>query len=199
MVVNTVRLAASQFSKINRPMFFWFQTVCSCKTRVTAEKNLSSSLRYDLLQLEGNSCFSTSLTKSKVSSTNLWNKLQFVSSVKRLVFWFNENTIPQRFNRYITFDSWSSRRSEELFFLLCPVLFRWSSARYCGKINHLKGNNNDYVNLYLSLRVFKMARIYLFGPLFSLFLALDDPILLRHRQALLSNSIPPMSLSRLQN
>ena len=69
MVVSTVRLAASQFSKINKPIFFRFQTVCSCKTQVTVEKNLSRRLRYDLVQLEGNSCPSTSLKESKVSST----------------------------------------------------------------------------------------------------------------------------------
>ena len=86
MVVNTVRLAASQFSKTKRPIFFRFQTVCSCKTQVTAEKNLSRRLRYDLVQLEENSCSSTSLKKSKVIWSNLWDKLQFVNSVKRLVF-----------------------------------------------------------------------------------------------------------------
>ena len=51
------------------------------------EKNLSPSLGYDLVQLEGNSCSSTSFKKkSKVSSTNLRDKLQFVNSLKRLVF-----------------------------------------------------------------------------------------------------------------
>ena len=53
---------------------------------MTAEKNLSPSLRYDLVELEGNSCSSTSLKKSKVSSTSLRDKWQFVNSVKRLVF-----------------------------------------------------------------------------------------------------------------
>ena len=53
---------------------------------MTVEKNLSLSLRYDLPQLEGNSCSSTSLKKCKVSSTSLGDKLQFVNSVKRLVF-----------------------------------------------------------------------------------------------------------------
>ena len=53
---------------------------------MTVEKNLSPSLWYDLVQLEGNSCSSTSLKKSKVSSTNLRDKLQFVNSVKRLAF-----------------------------------------------------------------------------------------------------------------
>ena len=48
---------------------------------MTVEKNLSHRLRYDLVQLEGNSCSSTSLKKSKVSSTNLRDKLQFVISV----------------------------------------------------------------------------------------------------------------------
>ena len=52
---------------------------------MTVEKKLSLRLRYDLVQLEGNSCSSTSLKKSKVSSTNLQGKLQFVNSVKRLV------------------------------------------------------------------------------------------------------------------
>ena len=49
------------FSKIHRPIFFWLQTVCSCKAQVTSEKSLSPSLRYDFLQLEGNSYSSTSL------------------------------------------------------------------------------------------------------------------------------------------
>ena len=71
MVVNTVKLAVSQFSKTHRSIFFLFQTVYSCKTEVTVEKNRSRRLRYDLVQLEGNSCSSTSLKKSKVSSTNL--------------------------------------------------------------------------------------------------------------------------------
>ena len=43
-------------------------------------------LRYDFVQLRGNSCSSTSMKKSKVSSTDLRDKLQFVNSVKRLVF-----------------------------------------------------------------------------------------------------------------
>ena len=42
------------------------------------------------------------IEKSKVSSINLRNKLQFVNSVKRLVFDF---TIPQTFNQYISFNS----------------------------------------------------------------------------------------------
>ena len=53
---------------------------------MTVEKNLSPSLRYDLVQLEGNSCSSTSLKRSNVSLTNLEDKLQFVNSVKRSVF-----------------------------------------------------------------------------------------------------------------
>ena len=53
---------------------------------MTAEKTLSPSLRYDLVQLERNSCSSTSLKQSKVSSTNLRDKLQFVNSVTRLAF-----------------------------------------------------------------------------------------------------------------
>ena len=39
-----------------------------------------------MVQLRGNSCSSTSLKKSKVSSINLRDKLQFVNSVKRLAF-----------------------------------------------------------------------------------------------------------------
>ena len=62
MVVNTVRLADSQSNKINRPIFFWFQTVCNCKAQLTAEKNLSPSLRYDF-GIVRNSCSSTSLKK----------------------------------------------------------------------------------------------------------------------------------------
>ena len=57
---------------------------------MTVEKNLSLSLRYDLVRLEGNSCSSTSLKENKVSSTNLRDKLQFVNSVKRLVFDFTK-------------------------------------------------------------------------------------------------------------
>ena len=53
---------------------------------MTAEKNISQRLRYDLVQLRGDSCSSTSLKKGKVSSTNLRDKLQFVNSVKCLVF-----------------------------------------------------------------------------------------------------------------
>ena len=39
-----------------------------------------------MVQSERNSCSSTSLKKSKASSTSLRDKLQFVNSVKRLVF-----------------------------------------------------------------------------------------------------------------
>ena len=53
---------------------------------MTIEKNLSPSLRWDLVQLEGNSCSSTSFKKSKASVTSLCDKLQFANSVKRLVF-----------------------------------------------------------------------------------------------------------------
>ena len=53
---------------------------------MTAEKNLALILRYDLVQLKGNSCSSTSLKKNKVSLINFRNKLQFVNSVKCLVF-----------------------------------------------------------------------------------------------------------------
>ena len=53
---------------------------------MTVEKNLFSSLMYDSVQLKRNSCSSTSLKKSKVSSINLIDKLQFVNSVKRVVF-----------------------------------------------------------------------------------------------------------------
>ena len=48
---------------------------------MTAEK-IFPQVECDLVQLEGNSCSSTSLKKSKVSSTNLRDKLQFVNSVK---------------------------------------------------------------------------------------------------------------------
>ena len=53
---------------------------------MTGEKSLSPSLRSGLVQLEGNSCSSTSLKKSKVSSTCLCDKWQFVNLVKCLVF-----------------------------------------------------------------------------------------------------------------
>ena len=86
MVVNTVRLAPSQSSKISRPIFFWFQTVCSCKTEVAVDKNLSRRSSYDLVQLEGNSRSSTSLKKTEVGSINLWDQLEFVNSMKRLAF-----------------------------------------------------------------------------------------------------------------
>ena len=86
MVVNTVRLAASQFSKINRPIFFWFQTGWSCKSQMIVEKSHAHRFRYDLVQLRGNSCSSTSLKKSKVSQTNFRDKLQFANSVNHLVF-----------------------------------------------------------------------------------------------------------------
>ena len=52
---------------------------------MTVDKNISRRLRYDLVQFRRNSCSSTSL-KKKVSSTNLRDKLQFVNSVKRLIF-----------------------------------------------------------------------------------------------------------------
>ena len=38
------------------------------------------------MQLEGKSCSSTSLRKSKVNSSNLRDRLQFVNTVKHLVF-----------------------------------------------------------------------------------------------------------------
>ena len=53
---------------------------------MTTEKNLAHLLRYDLVQLRGNSCSSTSLKKSQVSWTKFRDKLQFVNSVQRLVF-----------------------------------------------------------------------------------------------------------------
>ena len=46
--------------------------------------------------VEGNSSSSISLKKSKVSSTNLQDKLQFVTSVERSVF--DLTKIPQTFN-----------------------------------------------------------------------------------------------------
>ena len=54
------------------------------------EKNISRRLRYDLLQLQGNSCSLTSLKKSNVSSTNLRDKKQFANSVKRLVLYLTK-------------------------------------------------------------------------------------------------------------
>ena len=53
---------------------------------MTLEKNLAHLLGYALVQLKGNSCSSTSLKKYKVSWTNFRDKLQFVNSMKRLVF-----------------------------------------------------------------------------------------------------------------
>ena len=86
IIVNTVRLVASQFSKINWPIFFWFQTVCSCKTPVTAEKNLSPSLRSGFRYSWRETHALQHLKKSKVSKTSLWDKWQFVNSAKHLVF-----------------------------------------------------------------------------------------------------------------
>ena len=51
---------ASQFSKFNRPIVF---LISNCMQQVTVDKNLSPSLRYNLVQLKGNSCSSTSLKK----------------------------------------------------------------------------------------------------------------------------------------
>ena len=53
---------------------------------MTLEKNLSHLLRYDLVQLKRNSRSSTIIEKSQVSSSNFRDKLQFVNSMKRLVF-----------------------------------------------------------------------------------------------------------------
>ena len=53
---------------------------------MTVEKNLAHLLKYSLVQLRGNSCSSTSLKKSQVSSTNFRDKLQHVNVVKRSVF-----------------------------------------------------------------------------------------------------------------
>ena len=135
-VVNTVRLVASQFSKINRPIFFWFQTVCSCKTQVTVEKNLSPSLRYDLVQLEETHALQHHWKKSKVSSTNLWDKLQFVNSVKRLVFDLTKIPFLKRLigiSRLIVEvlndQNLLQNRIWLIGFELCPVLFRWSFLR----------------------------------------------------------------------
>ena len=60
------------------------------------KKIVSAILRYDLVQLEGNS-----LKKSKVSSTNSRDKLQFVNSVKRLVFDLTKTPFLKRLNWYI--------------------------------------------------------------------------------------------------
>ena len=118
---------------------------------MTVEKNLSPSLGYDLVQLERNSCSSTSL-KSTVSSTNLRDKLQFANSVKRLVFdltkipffkrligisrltvevlndhnLFTESNLANSFSSYVKF--FSSGHFSELA----------EAARWCGKMNHLK-------------------------------------------------------------
>ena len=51
---------------------------------MTVEKNFSPSLRYDLVELERNSCSST-LKISKVRSTIFEINCKFVNSVKRLV------------------------------------------------------------------------------------------------------------------
>ena len=63
MVVNTVRLAASQLSKVNRPIFFLFQALYSCKTRVTAEKKTISSFEVRFSIVRGKLCSSASLKK----------------------------------------------------------------------------------------------------------------------------------------
>ena len=69
---------ASQFSKINRPKFFLFQTVCNCKTQVTVEKNVPHLLKYDLVQLRGNSCSLTSLKFTMVCFSSKLSRLQKV-------------------------------------------------------------------------------------------------------------------------
>ena len=134
MVVNTVRLTASQFSKINRPIFFWIQTVWSCKTQMTVEKNLAHRLRYDLVQLSGVSCSSTSLKKSKVSWTNFRHKLQCVNSVKRLVFDLTKILLLKcLISIYRLIDEVLNDQNllteSNLVFELCLVLFRWSFLR----------------------------------------------------------------------
>ena len=63
-----------------------FSSSCSCRTQATVEKDLAHLFKYDLVQLRGNSCSSTSLKKSQVRSAKSRDKLQFVNSVKRLVF-----------------------------------------------------------------------------------------------------------------
>ena len=119
---------------------------------MTEEKNLSRRLRYDLVQFEGKSCSSTSLKKSKISSIYLGDKLQFVNSVKRLVFdstkipflkrlicicrlisevlndqnLFTESNLANRFSNYVKFCS-AGHFSE-----------RAEAARQCGKMDHLK-------------------------------------------------------------
>ena len=78
---------------------------------MAAEKILSHCLRYDLVQLRGNSCSSTSFKKIKVSSTNLEDKLRFVNSVKRLVFDLTKIPFRKR-STSISLNSLSPQRSE---------------------------------------------------------------------------------------
>ena len=91
------------------------------------EKNLVHNLRYDLVQLRENSCSSTSLKKSQVSSSNFRDKVQFVNSVKRLVF--NLTKIP--FLKCLIIYNLIAQRSESFyridltFYELCPVLFNF--------------------------------------------------------------------------
>ena len=60
--------------------------MCSYKTQVTVEKSLAHHLRYNLVQLRGNSGSSISLKKYLVSLTNFRDKLQFLNLVECLVF-----------------------------------------------------------------------------------------------------------------
>ena len=116
---------------------------------MTVEKNLSPRLWYSLVQLEGNSCSSTSLKKSKVSCTNLWDKWQFVNSVKRLVFHLTKIPFLKHFIglcRLIVEVLNNQNESNWANWFLSYVQFcsgghfseRAEAARQCGKMNHVK-------------------------------------------------------------
>ena len=70
---------------------------------MTVEKNIAHLLRYDLVQLRGNSCSYRPLKEKLSKLSNFREKLQFVNSVRRLVF--NENTINQMINQFISFNT----------------------------------------------------------------------------------------------
>ena len=86
-VVNTVKLTASQFSKINRPIFSDFKLYAAVKLKWLWRKIFPHEVRFGSVRWKLMLFNDVDIIeKSQVSSTNLWDKLQFVNSVKRLVF-----------------------------------------------------------------------------------------------------------------
>ena len=85
MVVNTVRHAALQFSKINRTIFLCFTLYAAVNSGDCKEKS-SPPFEARFGTVKGKLMLFNIIEKSKVSWTNFRDKLQFVNSVKRLVF-----------------------------------------------------------------------------------------------------------------